>query len=88
VPCAGEFDRIATASKVSAVTALLDNVSHGVVPDCGHLSHEEAPKRLLEVLAPFCTATLHSTTAAAAAAQQGAPASAPGIEGHGCSAES
>lgn len=63
----GEHDRIATPAKVSAVAALLLRTQRAVVPDCGHLSHEEAPGRLLQLLVPFC----RSKVAAASSSSSG-----------------
>lgn len=51
---AGEQDRVATPGKVSAVASLLLHAQRAVVPACGHLSHEEAPQKLLELMVPFC----------------------------------
>lgn len=51
--CAGEADRIVPASKMSAVTSLLRNSQSAVVPECGHLLHEEAPAELVQLLRAF-----------------------------------
>ncbi len=50
----GEFDRIVPPRGALALAAELPNASTAVLPDCGHLSHEEAPQALLDQLVPFC----------------------------------
>jgi hypothetical protein len=64
----GEHDRIATPGKVAGMEMLLPRSRRAVVPACGHLSHEEAPGQLLQLLVPFCRNRIAPKAAAAAAA--------------------
>jgi pimeloyl-ACP methyl ester carboxylesterase len=50
----GQYDKIVTVDKLAALSALLRRSRRVVLPSCGHLSHEETPAQLLEVLVPFC----------------------------------
>lgn len=43
-----------TPATIAAVAEMLCQVQQAVVLNCGHLSHEEAPQRLLQLLVPFC----------------------------------
>lgn len=45
---------MATPGRLAAIAAVLRHVQCAVVPNCGHLSHEEAPQQLLGLLVPFC----------------------------------
>jgi len=46
-------DAIATPVKVERLWRSLPQAQLSVLPDCGHLSHEEAPLLLLQQLVPF-----------------------------------
>lgn len=50
----GEHDRIVSPSRAESITHGLPSSELVVIPDCGHLSHEEAPSVLLPVLVQFC----------------------------------
>ena len=46
-------NRLVTKPRSAQLCGLLRNASLYVLPDCGHLSHEETPSLLLDVLAHF-----------------------------------
>jgi pimeloyl-ACP methyl ester carboxylesterase len=49
----GDHDKVVPPSKAEEVAQSLRHAEVAVVHNCGHLSHEEAPQTLLEVLVPF-----------------------------------
>ena len=49
----GEKDRIVPAASAHTLAAELHQCDVAVLPDCGHLSHEESPQLLLSVLTAF-----------------------------------
>jgi hypothetical protein len=49
----GDNDKVVPPSKAEEVAQSLRHAEVAVVHNCGHLSHEEAPQTLLEVLVPF-----------------------------------
>lgn len=51
-------DIISTPAKAENLWQGLPRSQLSVLPDCGHLSHEEAPGLLLGQLVPFCSAVL------------------------------
>jgi pimeloyl-ACP methyl ester carboxylesterase len=72
----GEHDRIATPGKVTGLQALLPRSRRAVVPACGHLSHEEAPLQLLELLVPFCASRIAKAAAKGGGGFDGSPTAA------------
>jgi len=49
----GAKDRIVTPARANAIAAELQNSAVAVLPECGHLSHEEAPTALMGLLRSF-----------------------------------
>ena len=49
----GAKDRIVLPASADALAAELHQCDVAVLPECGHLSHEESPQLLLTVLRPF-----------------------------------
>ncbi|KAK9831933.1 hypothetical protein WJX81_000861 [Elliptochloris bilobata] len=49
----GAKDRVVTPQRAAALCGRLQDSRFRVLPGCGHLSHEEAPAALLELLAGF-----------------------------------
>jgi pimeloyl-ACP methyl ester carboxylesterase len=49
----GEHDKVVPPGRAEEVAQYLRQAELAVVHNCGHLSHEEAPQTLLEVLVPF-----------------------------------
>ena len=49
----GAKDRIVTPARANALAAELHNCDVAVLPNCGHLSHEEAPELLMGLLQKF-----------------------------------
>eukprot|EP00798_Chlamydomonas_sp_ICE-L_P000009 gene9-12818_t len=64
----GEHDRIVPPLKAEALCWDLPRSRMCILPNCGHLSHEEAPELLINSLHPFCTDTLTKAMQNAAAA--------------------
>lgn len=61
LPClvlTGAKDKIVTPNRATAIAADMHADQLAVLPSCGHLSHEEAPDALLEVLRPFACMAL------------------------------
>ncbi|KAG1680776.1 hypothetical protein FOA52_008109 [Chlamydomonas sp. UWO 241] len=59
LPClllTGVHDAVVTPARSEALAQSLPHATLACVPDCGHLSHEEAPQLLLLQLAPFVRA--------------------------------
>ena len=54
----GAKDRTVTPTRASAIATDMHTDYLAVLPSCGHLSHEEAPDALLEILKPFTIQTL------------------------------
>jgi pimeloyl-ACP methyl ester carboxylesterase len=44
---------VATPDSLAGIAAVLRAAQCAVVPNCAHLSHEEAPQQLLELLVQF-----------------------------------
>ena len=55
----GAKDRIVTPATANALAAELHNCDVAVLPECGHLSHEESPEALMVLLRGFVHQTLH-----------------------------
>ena len=62
LPCiiiSGLHDKIVAPSKASATAVgVLPHAQLAILPDCGHLSHEEAPQALLRSLSTFAASAL------------------------------
>jgi len=54
----GAKDRIVTPARAHALAAELHNCDVAVLPECGHLSHEELPDALMGLLRNFVHQTL------------------------------
>ena len=54
----GAKDRIVTPARAKALAAELYNADVAVLPECGHLSHEEAPAALMSLLHSFVHQTV------------------------------
>ena len=73
-PPAGEHDCIVGPSKAESICSDLPCSRLAILPDCGHLSHEEVPHALLQHLVPFCGDLLQAHGAAVAGAVAAAAA--------------
>lgn len=54
----GLHDRIVPPPRAQQVAAALSDARCVVLPDCGHLAHEEQPRELVAFVVPFCQAVL------------------------------
>ena len=54
----GDKDRVVPTASAHALAAELQQCDVAVLPECGHLSHEESPQLLLTVLQAFVHNTL------------------------------
>ena len=54
----GAKDRIVPPARANALAAELHNSFVAILPECGHLSHEEAPVALLTLLRNFVYSSL------------------------------
>lgn len=81
----GANDRMVLAERVEHLAEELGPSARCMIlPECGHLPHEESPAALLALLGPFCADTLGLDPACAAAAMQMSISAAAG--GSGCGA--
>ena len=56
LPClvvTGAKDKIVAPGRAAELAADMHTEHLAILPSCGHLSHEEAPDALLEILQPF-----------------------------------